>query len=270
LEQQTNILFITPPFTQLNTPYPATAYLKGFFNTLNISTAQVDLGIDVTLKLFSKYGFTEIFHIIESNDLELSANTSRIVSLQSHYIQTIDPVIQFLQGHNPTLAHSIISREFLPESSRFSNLEDLDWAFGELGINDKAKHLATLYLEDMADLIVEAIDPYFGFSRYAEKIAVAASSFNEIHDHLEQEDHLIDRLIIQELEKAIQKSPPKMVAISIPFPGNLYGALKCGQYIKSKYPNIPILPLPWEADIQIQNYAHYLILEYLITPISLR
>ena len=25
-------LLVTPPFTQLNTPYPATAYLKGFFD----------------------------------------------------------------------------------------------------------------------------------------------------------------------------------------------------------------------------------------------
>jgi hypothetical protein len=33
---QQKLLLITPPFTQLNTPYPATAYLKGFLNTVRV------------------------------------------------------------------------------------------------------------------------------------------------------------------------------------------------------------------------------------------
>lgn len=54
------ILLVTPPFTQLNTPYPATAYLKGFLNTKKISSFQSDLGIEVILEIFSKKGFIEI------------------------------------------------------------------------------------------------------------------------------------------------------------------------------------------------------------------
>jgi hypothetical protein len=42
-----DLLLITPPFTQLNTPYPATAYLKGFLNTKSITAFQMDLGIEV-------------------------------------------------------------------------------------------------------------------------------------------------------------------------------------------------------------------------------
>lgn len=277
MEQQTNILFITPPFTQLNTPYPATAYLKGFFNTRNIHTEQVDLGIDVTLRLFSRAGFTDIFQLIEAYDFELSKNASRIVSLQNEYIKTIDDAIQFLQGKNPTLAHRIVSRTYLPESSRFKDLEDLEWAFGELGIQDQAKHLTTLYLEDMADLIVETIDPYFGFSRYAEKIAVAASSFDEIHNHLEEEDNLIDTLLIEELEKSLLKHQPQVVAISIPFPGNLYGALKCGQFIKSKYPHItitmgggyPNTELRSLSDSRVFKYTDYITLDDGEAPLSI-
>lgn len=240
LEKTTEILFITPPFTQLNTPYPATAYLKGFFNSQNVQTEQIDLGLDVTLRLFSKEGFQTIFDIIEANETELSDNGTRIQALSADYISSIDAVIRFLQGGNPTLANSIISRDFLPEASRFNQLEDLDWAFGEMGIQDKAKHLATLYLEDMADLIVESIDPDFGFSRYAEKIAVAASEFDEIHENIEAEPHFIDELIIEELEKALTKFQPNMVAVSIPFPGNLYGALKVGQHLKLNYPHITV------------------------------
>jgi hypothetical protein len=49
----------------------------------------------------------------------------------------------------------------LPEASRFAQLEELDWAFGTMGTQDKAKHLATLYLEDISDFIVECVDDNF-------------------------------------------------------------------------------------------------------------
>ncbi|HAN39614.1 MAG TPA: radical SAM protein, partial [Chitinophagaceae bacterium] len=147
-----SILLITPPFTQLNTPYPATAYLKGFLNTKGITSFQADLGIEVTLQLFSKHGLTQIF----SKPLrvnEYDENIQRIYTLRNAYIQTIDDVILFLQGKNPTLAHFIARRNFLPEASRFAQLDDLEWAFGTMGVEDKAKHLATMYLEDISDYI---------------------------------------------------------------------------------------------------------------------
>ncbi len=101
-----DILLITPPFTQLNTPYPATAYLTGFLNTKGISSAQMDLGIDVILELFSATGLTRLFSE-EFLRIEMSENASRIVSLKEVYIQTIDAVISFLQGKNPSMARQI-------------------------------------------------------------------------------------------------------------------------------------------------------------------
>jgi hypothetical protein len=148
------VLLLTPPFTQLNTPYPATAYLKGFLNTLSIPSYQSDLGIEVILSLFSKNGLTQIFQIAETQK-KLSANAQRILRLQENYINTIDAVITFLHDTNPSIAHIICERNYLPEASRFIQLEDLDWAFGTMGIRDKARHLATLYLEDISDLISE-------------------------------------------------------------------------------------------------------------------
>src|SRR5690606_38012927 len=49
-----DLLLITLPFTQLYTPYPAMCYLKGFLNTKNMSSFQMDLGFEVILELFSK------------------------------------------------------------------------------------------------------------------------------------------------------------------------------------------------------------------------
>ena len=91
---QTKVLLVTPPFTQLNTPYPATAYLKGFLNTKNIAANQADLGIEVILALFSKKGLQQLFEQFEEMDAELEANTYRIYNLREAYLQTIDPVIR--------------------------------------------------------------------------------------------------------------------------------------------------------------------------------
>lgn len=235
---ETQILLITPPFTQLNTPYPGTVYLKGFLNTINVSSYQSDLGIEVILQLFSKKGLIDLFQYIEDSHQELGDNSARIVALKEDYIHTIDAVIAFLQGKNPTLANSIVQDNYLPEASRFSQLEELDWAFGSMGFQDKAKHFATLYLEDLSDLIIDAVDSNFGFSRYAERLGRSANSFDELYTSLDNEPTYMDGITLRLLEEKIKKTNPKIIGFSVPFPGNLYSAFRCAQYIKDNYPDI--------------------------------
>ena len=236
-----DILLITPPFTQLNTPYPATAYIKGFLNTKGISSVQADLGIEVILALFSKPGLAALFNQTElTAKADFSFNAQRILALKDEYLKTIDAVIAFLQGKNPTLALQICQEDFLPEASRFAQLEELDWAFGAMGTQDKAKHLATLYLEDISDFIVECIDPNFGFSRYAERLGRSANSFDELYEALNQAPTYIDHILIAILKDRIEEVQPKMLLISVPFPGNLYAAFRCAQWVKQYYPTIKI------------------------------
>lgn len=235
-----DILLITPPFTQLNTPYPATAYLKGFLNTKSISAFQMDLGIEVILELFSKKGLNKIFCHAERSRADFSENLKRIHSLRQDYINTIDEIIEFLQGKNQTLARQICSGNFLPEGSRFEHLDDMEWAFGSMGMQDKSKHLATLYLEDLSDFIKESIDENFGFSRYAERLGRSANSFDEMYSHLQDELTYIDSISMRILEERIKQVQPKLVLISVPFPGNLYSAFRCAQYIKKYFPKIKI------------------------------
>lgn len=257
------ILFITPPFTQLNTPYPATAYLKGFFNTKNITSYQTDLGIEVILKLFSQKGLIHLFETIEKKELQLSSNGQRIFKLKNEYIHTIGPVISFLQDKNPTLAYLISERNFLPEASRFEQLEDMDWAFGTMGIRDKARHFSTLYLEDLSDLIVEAVDPHFGFSRYAERLGRSANSFDELYTTLTEETTFIDELLCKLLKEKIDKTAPTLVAISVPFPGNLYSAFKCGQWIKKYHPSIKIALGGGFANTELRSLSDTRVFQFL-------
>ncbi|NNE16419.1 MAG: radical SAM protein [Saprospiraceae bacterium] len=232
----TDVVLITPPFTQLNTPYPATPYLKGFLNTKGISAFQLDLGIDVILSVFSKSGLIKLFSKVNSDSL--SPNSKRIWQLKNEYINSIDEVILFLQGSNESLARIICTEMYLPQAKRFEQVNDMDWAFGQMGIIDKAKYFSTLYLEDLSDFIKENIDSDFGFSRYAEKIGQSAHTFDKLFEKLNGANTYIDDIALEILSKKINENNPKLVCFSVPFPGNLYSAFKCAQFIKSNFPSI--------------------------------
>lgn len=199
----------------------------------------MDLGIDVILELFSKGGLQKVF----SKEIDLqnaSENTQRIYALREEYLKTIDQVIPFLQGKSPTLARQICSMNFLPEASRFNQLDDMEFAFGNMGLQDKAKHLVTLYLEDISDYIVENIDADFGFSRYAERLGKSANSFDELYSKLSGEETFIDDFTLTILREKLESVQPKLVCFSIPFPGNLYSAFRSAQFIKKNFPHIKI------------------------------
>lgn len=269
------VFLITPPFTQLNTPYPATAYIKGFLNTKNISSFQADLGIEVILELFSRKGLTDLFSEAEKAT-DKSDNSKRILALREEYVKTIDSVMLFLQGKNPTLSHLICQEDFLPEASRFLQLEELDWAFGTMGTQDKAKHLATLYLEDISDFIVECVDENFGFSRYAERMGRSANSFDALYDMLHREPTYIDRLLLGNLDRKMKELQPKLVCFSVPFPGNLYSAFKSAQFIKKQYPDtkiamgggFPNTELRSLSDIRVMDFFDYITLDDGEAPIE--
>lgn len=266
---KTEILLITPPFTQLNTPYPGTVYLKGFLNAKNIPSYQSDLGIEVILNLFSKKGLQDLFKHTDQHSFELSENAQRIIALQEDYINSIDGVISFLQGKNPTLANAIVYDDFLPQAARFSQLDELDWAFGTMGFQDKAKHFATLYLEDLSDLIIETVDEDFGFSRYAERLGRSANSFDELYQKLHEAPTYIDQITLRLLDQLIEKSNPKIVGFSVPFPGNLYSAFRSAQYIKQHYPHIkmvmgggfPNTELRTVADVRVFEFFDFITLD---------
>ncbi len=200
----------------------------------------MDLGIEVILELFTPKVLRSVFDTAKARQSMTSDNARRIFSIKEDYIQTIEEVIGFLQGKNQTLARQIASENFLPQASRFAQLEDMEWAFGAMGIQDKAKHLATLYLEDLSDFIVECVDENFGFSRYAERLGRSANAFDELHGLLGQDATFIDRITLQILEEKLVAINPKLVCFSVPFPGNLYSAFRCAQHIKKHHPMMKI------------------------------
>ncbi len=242
------ILSIIPPMTQLNTPYPSTAYLTGFLRSRGFQAQQTDLSLGLALALLSTEGLEAIHGQVQG--LSGKPQTVALRFFSDHfasYRSTIAPVIRFLQGRDPSLAHRIASRHYLPEGPRFVSLEHyvdseqgaadaLDWAFGALGLQDRAKHIATLYLNDLADVIREAADPRFEFVRYAESLAASQPTFDQLHAALSAPPSLVDAMLNALTHTALVQHEPTLVLITAPFPGNVYGAFRIAQSIKQTCP----------------------------------
>ncbi len=261
------ILLATPPMTQLNTPYPATAYLTGFLRSRGYETVQADPALELMLRLFSASGLQKVAHLLEQRlmgqgpdpdhqALATAPSSPAIAFFLTHqefYVSRVEPVIQFLQGKDPSLALRIISRDFLPEGPRFVALEEgaeaddpdpLAWAFGSLGIQDRAKYLATLFLDDLADVIQQGIDERFAFSRYGAKLAASQASFEPLAQALAtclSAPTLVDELLQEITLELWHEHQPEVVGLTVPFPGNVYGAFSMAQTLKKVAPHVTLI-----------------------------
>ena len=242
------VLSLIPPMTQLNTPYPSTAYLTGFLRSRGVDARQDDLAIRLVLELFSPAGLDALRDKLRAiPPKKRSATLAQFDAEFDRYRATIGPALAFLQGRDPTLAHRIASRTFLPEGPRFASLDvyydpeggdPLAWAFGALGVQDKARHLATLYLNDLADVLREAADPRFEFVRYAESLAMAQPTFEPLARALAAPPTLVDDTLRRLTLESLARHQPQVVLLSVPFPGSVYAAFRIAQTIKAANPAI--------------------------------
>ncbi|MFG6442831.1 B12-binding domain-containing radical SAM protein [Roseateles sp. LKC17W] len=242
------VLAVIPPMTQLNTPYPSTAYLTGFLRSRQIDAQQVDLALTLVLELFSPTGLAQIREIVQALPDDRRTPQTAWFDAEFDTLTAVTPrVLRFLQGQDPTLAHRINTRSFLPEGARFASLDHylgeegedpLAWAFGALGLQDRARHLATLFLNDLADVLRDAVDERFEFVRYAEKLAAAQAHFDPLAEALAEPPHLIDRTLQRLTRQALEQHQPDVVLLSAPFPGSVYAALRIAQAIKAARPEV--------------------------------
>jgi len=245
------VLSVIPPMTQLNTPYPSTAYLTGFLRSRGVPAVQEDLALALVLALLSKEGLQRVAACVKALPTsKQSTSVQSFAAQQARYLQTVEPVIAFLQGRDATLAHRIVSRQYLPEGPRFASLDvyvddeggdPLGWAFGALGQTDRAKHLATLYLNDLADVLRDAVDDRFEFVRYAESLAGSQPTFEPLAQALAAPPTLVDEVLQSLTLSAVQRHTPDLVVLSVPFPGTVYAALRIAQTIKKQAPQTRIV-----------------------------
>ena len=259
------VLLLTPPMTQLNTPYPATAYLTGFLRKhaveLDLVVTQADPALALFLRLFSADGLTRALEILGGRSRstaprEASAALESFLRRPERYIDTVGPAIRFLQGRDPSLGLRIAGRAYLPEGPRFAHLapppgftpdgsdeadeaapdEQLVWAFGALGTTEQARYLASLYVDDVADIWREGVDPRFELSRYAERLAASAPTFEPLQTALAAAPTLVDELLADITKNLLETHRPDVVGMTAPFPGNVYAAFRMAQVIRRTAP----------------------------------
>ena len=264
------ILFVLPPLTQLNTPYPSITHLSGYLRSRGIEAEQMDLGIELINKLFTREELGRVFDIVEtqyiaSHSRKLNKTMRIIVSNRGFYERNIKTVMKFLSGRDLQLANRFADLRFWEDMYRLPEEEELEWAFGTSGKIDRAKYLCSLFLKNVCD-VVALVDEHFQLIRYAERLCTYLATFEPIEKELQKDNSLIEGLMLELLEKKLQEVKPDWVGISVPFPGNLLAGLRCAKYLKANYPDVKIVmgggyvntELRQMTDIGIFKYVDYI------------
>ena len=238
------ILLINPPMSQINTPFPGICYLTRFLRKKGFTVVQRDLGLDLFLKIFSREGLTAIGNLIKKKKVESSVSEQEDFFLEAlpDYLAVIDPVVGFLQGNNSSLALRIAQRNLLPEGPRFLHLQEhpeILETFGDMGIQDKAKYLSSLMIDDLADLVKHSVDPRFELSKYGESLASSQTSLDPLLSSLGAAHSTLIDTWIDELVRLYQTEVgPNVVGYSLPFPGNVYDAMRASVSFKKINPSV--------------------------------
>lgn len=273
--------------TQLNTPYPATAYLTGFLRQhqerLGLEVAQADAAIELFLRIFSRTGIGRILtelrareaamraDLAEDEELEMPPSIAHFLAHGEAYVATVDAVVRFLQGKDPGFALRIVGRDVLPEGPRFAAIDDgpgardadpLAWAFGDLGLADRAKHLASLYIDDLADAIRDGISPDFELARYGEALASSTPTFDPLSEALEGEPTLVDDMLDELARELYETHRPDVVGLTAPFPGNVYGALRIARAIKAVAPGVRVALGGGYVNTELRELSEPRVFEY--------
>ena len=253
------VLLLLPPLTQLNTPYPSTAYLAGFLESRNIAVEQADLGIEMVLRLFSPDGLRDIFRQLHGRENSLPKEAIHMMRAEQSYVDMIGPVIAFLQGKLPDIAPRLIQPGVLPQGPRFRGRKKFSRT---VSVDDRAKQWATFFLEDLTDLVQATITPHFALSRYAEQIGHSASSFDRIAAALAEPPSLTDEWLLEVFWGQINRVNPTLIGLSIPFPGNLYGAFLIAKALKERRPDLPVAIGGGYVNTELRRVADPRVFEY--------
>jgi len=245
-------LVLTPPLLQPNTPYAATPLLTASLRASGQDAVQADLSLSLLLKLFSHGGLTELCQALGQSPA--AGEAASFLAAGGDYIAVIDKVIAFLQDRNPSAASRLARRGALPEGPNLARAyrqeAQLKWNFRGLDRDDRARHLCSLFLDDIAEAAA-LLDPQFEFSRYAAKLAASLPDFNNLRQYLTRSGSLFSRCALPGgdgrtgwletlTDEQVDTHRPQLVAITVPFPGCLAGALRIASRIKQTHPEIRI------------------------------
>lgn len=262
------IALVTPPISNLNTPYAAVPRLAAWLSAAGHQVTQIDLSLELALRLYSRDGLARAFAAVDPASVK---GESEDVWLQrERYIGVIDEAIALLQGRDFSIAHRIVRGDHLPESSYFrletpaARLKK----FGKWGKNDLARHMATLMLLDLVDFFRSTLTPHVGLLEYGTSLASPQPSFSPLAAELERPPNVIVEMMLEAADATFAPDLD-LVCFTCPFPGMMFGALSTGAWLSTHRPHarralgggFPSTELRNLTDPRVFDYVDYLVLD---------
>jgi hypothetical protein len=261
----TNALIITPPLIQLNCPYPASMVLSGHLQRKGFAVRQYDLSIELVNRLLVKEVIASLFE--KSMEMRLPKQIRQMQVFQKQYADKVEAVAAFLRNPTEMEAEKLMSENDLPIGPRRQQVDETKG--NAVSKVERAIWFATLFIEELADLIRAVDNPHFELIRYGEKLSVSLPSFQPLMDEVNSASGVVVEIMLDLLKKQMTETSPKVVAFTVPFPGNLLAALTCGNYIKTHFPEIQIVmgggyvntELRYMQDARLFDYVDYLVFD---------
>lgn len=254
------MLLILPPLIQPNTFYPSTTHLTAYLNAVGIKTSQFDLSITLLDTILSKERLATLFP--EAENHKLNRRQRSIIANAPFYIENVEQVKTFLRGNDTELAPLYASLAFWQDMPRLDNEEELSWDYGTSGTIDRAKHLCSLFMKNICELL-EVVDPHFQFIRYAEKICTYLPTFDILQKELRKPVSPIVRIMLELLDDRLKTESHDYIGLSVPFPGNLLTALHIARHIKTRYPDTRIIMGGGYVNTELRQITDTAIFDYI-------
>ncbi len=232
------VLLITPPMVQFNAPYAATPMLTSWLRSIGHDARQADLSLALALRLFSRRGLDEAIAAMRRGVRRTGTAGESVRHVLDHAaacLRWIGPAMRFLQNRAPELGPALARDGGLPEGPRFRPLHALR---PDLAEADLARHRASLFIDDLADAIREGVDGRFELARYGERLAASASSFDALAAALQAPPSPVDRMLDDVAARCVRAHRPRVLGLTIPFPGAVYGALRIARVARRIDPRV--------------------------------
>ncbi len=255
------VLLITPPMVQINTPYAATPALTAFLRSQGIHAGQSDLSLSLALHLFSSSGVRDV---IEEIGRRRATGLSWFTDRAEDYARTVGFVIGYLQNGDRRQGEVLLGMD-LPRGPRFDMLDSLRGAGVDPEAVDPAGYprlLASLYLDDLADVVRLGVDERFGLSRYADRLASAADSFTPLHRALQVPPGFLDRILDSLTLELLEQEQPHVVGITLPFPGNVYAAFRIARCVKEWNPSVRTVAGGGYVNTELRDLSDHRVFDY--------
>jgi radical SAM superfamily enzyme YgiQ (UPF0313 family) len=252
------VCLVQPPLVQLNTPYPAIHYLKSFLDARGEITHTADHSIGLFERIFCPSGLGRIFADAREayrgfdpapspEARHIRYHIERFLSEEDCWLAAIPRLTAFLRGADREWGHLLsLANGTVPGGPRFDAALD---ALEGQPTPDAAPRLASLLLADLADFITAALDPSFSLIRYSPALNDSLPGFRDFalpeaaqegyilrcfyRPFLAEEWDRLESLMAGLGDRAA--GPPFILALSVPFPGCLAGALLCARSARERF-----------------------------------